>query len=85
VTISKSRIEAVLAAAHNQGLLKHKTGRIAGRVSPALIRKAKQVTGLGTDTALIEFALADLALDDRFGEALIEARGTVDPDLPLGL
>ena len=85
VTIDKTRLEAVLKAAGSEGLLKAKTDRISGRVSPMLVKKAKKATGLETDTALIEFALANLALDDHFGDVLIKARGTVDPDLELGI
>lgn len=82
--IGRARLEAVLDAAGSRGFLAAKTGRISGRVSPVLIEKAKQATGLATDTALIEFALASVALEDHFAEVLIAARGTVDPDLKLG-
>ncbi len=83
VPIGKERLEAVLKAAGGRGLLRDKTGRITGRVSPVLVERAKQATGLATDTALIEFALASVALEDHFGDVLVEARGTVDPDLKL--
>jgi hypothetical protein len=36
------------------------------------------------DTDLIEFALANLALEDKFAKTLTPARGAVDPDLKLG-
>jgi len=84
VTLSRARHDAILDAAARDGLLANKTGRITGRVSPALIDKAKKATGIEADTALIEYALATLAVDDRFGTALIKARGTVDPALKLG-
>lgn len=79
-----TRVEAVMAAAERSGLLHEKGGRIGGRVSPALVRQAKAQTGIKTDTELIEFALASVALEDRFAESFKVVRGTVDPDLKLG-
>lgn len=79
------RVEAVMSAAERFGLLRDKgAGRIGGRVSLALIKQAKVTTGLTRDTDLIEFALASLALEDKFAEAFKAGRGTVDPDLELG-
>ncbi|MEQ1865653.1 MAG: hypothetical protein ABL996_13515 [Micropepsaceae bacterium] len=74
---------AVMEAAERQGLLKDKSSRISGRVSPALIAKAKKRTGIKGDSELIAFALAQLALDDDFADAFKRARGTVDPDIDL--
>ncbi len=66
------------------GLLKDKSSRIAGRVSPALIEQAKRRTGIESDTDLIEFALANIALEDNFAEVFKASHGKVDPDLKLG-
>jgi len=82
--VSKARFEAVMQAAEQSGLLSEKSGRIGGRVSPALVRQAKRQTGIETDTDLIEFALATVALEDNFAEAFKESRGKVDPELKLG-
>jgi hypothetical protein len=82
--VSKARFEAVIRAAEQSGLLSEKSGRIGGRVSPALVKQAKRQTGIETDTDLIEFALATVALEDNFAEAFKEARGKVDPKLKLG-
>lgn len=79
-----TRVEAVLLAAERSGLLRNKDGRIGGRVSADLVKRAKARTGIKTDTDLIAFALANLALEDRFSEAFKDVRGTVDPDLKLG-
>ncbi|MEN3950495.1 hypothetical protein [Iodidimonas sp. SYSU 1G8] len=79
-----SRVDAVLRAAERSGLLGEKRGRIGGRVSPALVAHAKQRTGIEADTDLIEFALANIALDEGFAEVFRKARGQVDPDLDLG-
>ena len=81
---SKERFEAVMRAAEQSGLLSEKGSRIGGRVSPALVRQAKRQTGIQTDTDLIEFALATVALEDNFAEAFKESRGKVDPTLKLG-
>jgi len=79
-----SRVGAVLDAAERSGLLHEKSGRIGGRVSLELVKRAKARTGITTDTDLIEFALANVALEDRFAESFKAVRGTVDPDLKLG-
>lgn len=81
---ARSRVEAVLAAAERSGLLQEKSGRIGGRVSLALVQQAKAQTGIEADTDLIEFALANVALEDKFAESFKAARGKVDPDLKLG-
>jgi hypothetical protein len=78
------RIQAVMTAAERSGLLKEKTGRIAGRVSAALVAQAKKRTGIQTDTDLIAFALANVALEDDFAETFKKVRGAVDADLKLG-
>ena len=82
--ISKARFEAVMQAAEQSGLLGEKSGRIGGRVSSALVEQAKRQTGIETDTDLIEFALATVALEDNFAEVFRKSRGKVDPDLKLG-
>ncbi|CAL78307.1 conserved hypothetical protein [Bradyrhizobium sp. ORS 278] len=73
-----------MRAAEQSGLLKDKAGRIGGRVSSALVRQAKRQTGIETDTDLIEFALATIALEDNFADVFRQARGKVDPKLKLG-
>jgi len=82
--VSKTRFEAVMRAAEKSGLLNEKSGRIGGRVSPALVRQAKRQTGIETDTDLIEFALATVALEDNFSDVFKESRGKADPKLKLG-
>lgn len=82
--VSKARFEAVMQAAEQSGLLNEKSGRIGGRVSSALVKQAKRQTGIETDTDLIEFALATVALEDNFAEVFKKSRGKVDPELKLG-
>lgn len=84
VTVHAGRVEAVMAAAERSGLLDEKSGRIGGRVSPTLVKRAKALTGIETDTDLIEFALANVALEDGFAERFKAARGKVAPDIKLG-
>src|ERR1700730_16569136 len=81
--VSKARFEAVMRAAEQSGLLGEKSGRIGGRVSSALVEQAKRQTGIETDTDLIEFALASVALEDNFAEVFRKSRGKVDPELKL--
>lgn len=73
-----------MRAAEQSGLLTEKSGRIGGRVSPELVRQAKRQTGIDTDTDLIEFALATVALEDNFAETFKKSRGKVDRELTLG-
>ncbi|HWS61128.1 MAG TPA: hypothetical protein VN325_00110 [Steroidobacteraceae bacterium] len=84
LVVSKARFDAVMRAAEQSGLLSEKSGRIAGRVSPALVEQARRQTGIETDTDLIEFALATVALEDNFAQVFNESRGKVDPELKLG-
>ncbi len=84
VTVNATRFEAVMKAAEHSGLLGDKSTRIGGRISPALLEQAKKQTGIQADTDLIEFALANIALDDNFGQTFEKVRGTVDPSLKLG-
>jgi hypothetical protein len=83
VAVEAENVSTVLTQAARSGLLGAKDARIAGRISSRLIDKAKARTGLRTDSALIEFALANLALDDGFPEMVEALRGTVDPALDL--
>jgi len=80
----QERFGSVMEAAERSGLLSEKSSRIAGRVSPALVEQAKKRTGIEADTDLIEFALANLALEDTFAETFRDARGKVDAELKLG-
>lgn len=78
------RTTAVMRAAEASGLLAGKSKRIGGRISPALLEQAKKHTGIEGDTDLIEFALANLAIEDDFAKTFRKVQGTVDRDLKLG-
>jgi hypothetical protein len=81
--VMRKRVDAVVEAARQIGLIGEKSGRIGGRVSPALVEEAKKLTGLRSDTDLLEFALANVALKDDFPESFGKLKGTVDPTLDL--
>jgi hypothetical protein len=80
----KPRVDAVLDAARKSGLRGEKTLRIGIRVSPTLVEQAKLQTGIETNTELIEFALANIALVDDFARVFRDVGGTVDPSIELG-
>ena len=82
--IGNARFEVVMKAAERSGLLSEKSSRIGGRVSPALIEQARKQTGIESDSDLIAFALANVALEDNFAEAFKKAMGKVDTGLKLG-
>src|SRR5262245_33167896 len=84
VSTGHDRFETVMKAAERSGLRREKSSRISGRVSPALVAQAKKRTGIDADTDLIEFALANVALEDNFAETFKRARGEIDPELKLG-
>lgn len=81
--VKREQVAAVMALAKASGLTAGKDSRISGRVSSELIERAKARTGLESDTELVEFALANVAVEDNFAHVFRELRGTVDPDLDL--
>src|ERR1700736_1340745 len=82
--VSKARFDAIMRGAEKARVRNGKGGRTGGRVSPAWVRQAKRQTGIETDTDLIEFALATVALEDNFADVFKESRGKIDPKLKLG-
>jgi hypothetical protein len=80
----REHIGAVLMAADEAGLLGEKDARVGARISRVLLHNARQRTGITSDSELIEFALANVALADDFAETYRRLEGTVDPDLKLG-
>jgi hypothetical protein len=77
------RRRAVLETARDAGLLAGASGRIAGRIRKHLVDAAKARSGIKSDTELLEYALARVALEDDFGQKLIAREGRVPPDLDL--
>lgn len=84
VSVKSERLQDVLEIADKAGLLKGtRTKVVRGRMPEALVNKAKARTGIRSDTALLEVALANLAVADDFPEWLLSQKGTVNKDLDL--
>ncbi|MBZ9709833.1 hypothetical protein LB543_24295 [Mesorhizobium sp. ESP7-2] len=77
-------VRQTLRAAIRKGLIGSKDERITARLSRALIEQAKRQTGIEGDTELLEFALANVALEDNFPATMNKLAGTIDPDINLG-
>jgi hypothetical protein len=82
-TRENPRRSAVLASAEDAGLLAGASGRIAGRIRKQLVNAAKARSGIKSDTELLEYALARVALEDDFGPKLIAREGRVPQDIDL--
>jgi hypothetical protein len=77
------RVESILGAVREKGLLDGETTRIGARVRLQLIEAAKRSSGLQSDTDLVEYALARVALEDDFVAKIYALEGTIDPSLDL--
>ena len=77
------RRHAVLETVKHAGLLDGARGRIAGRIRKQLVKAAKARSGIKSDTDLLEYALARVALEDDFGQKLIAREGRVPQDIDL--
>jgi hypothetical protein len=82
-TRENPRRRAVLETAKDAGLLAGASGRIAGRIRKHLVDAAKARSGIKSDTELLEYALARVALEDDFGQKLTAREGRVPRDLDL--
>src|SRR5215471_21479450 len=81
--VGNPRRDSVLDTVKRLGLLDGPRNRIAGRIRGQLIKAAKARSGIRSDTALLEYALAQVALEDDFWRKLWARRGTIPPDLDL--
>src|ERR1700730_2975007 len=77
------RRRAVLETAKKAGLLAGARSRIAGRIRKQLVDAARARSGITSDTELLEYALARVALEDDFGPRPIAREGRVPKDLDL--
>jgi hypothetical protein len=77
------RRKVVLATAKYAGLLAGESNRIAARIRKPLIEAARAQSGIESDTELLEYALACVALEDDFGEKFLALKGTVPKDMDL--
>ncbi len=84
--MAPDRIKFSIVFAREAGLLAGaKTVVVRGRMPPALVKRAKQKTGIVSDTELLRAALAHLVASDDYADWLIAQRGKVPADLDLGL
>jgi len=78
------RFNDALSIAGQQGLLSGgRTLTVRGRMPSLLVERAKQKTGIQSDSKLIEAALANIAVADEYADWLVAQRGTVSKDLDL--
>ena len=71
------RRAAVIQAAEERSLLGPRHRQMGGRFPDALVEVAKRVSGITENTDLLTYALIKLALEDDFGERLLERKGRV--------
>lgn len=72
---------AIMHRVTDMGLITDATKQVGARLPTGLLARAKERTGLTSNTDLLVFALANLAVEDNFAEVFASARGTVDADL----
>jgi hypothetical protein len=72
------KLRESLTIAEEQGLLAgERTQMVRGRMPRALVERARQRTGIDSDTELLEVALASIAVADDYADWLLSRRGTV--------
>lgn len=80
----RSRQLAIALQARRAGLLGgEKSERLSGRVTRELLSAAKAKSGIVSQTALLEYALSKVALEDDFGPKLLALKGSVPDDVEL--
>lgn len=77
------RRRAVMETARQLGLLGGENSRIGGRIRRDLLAAAKKKSGIASDTELLEYALAKVALEDDFGTKLVRRKGRIAQDIDL--
>lgn len=80
---SRARLEAVLSQIEEMGLSRDKGARVTGRINPKLLELARARAGAMSDSQLLEFALANIVIEDGFADAFTAARRKIDPTLDL--
>ena len=79
-----SKLRDVMVIAEKEGLLRGERNQVVrGRMPEALVARAKKRTGIGSDTALIEVALASIAVAKRLRGLAAFRRGAVDSEAEL--
>lgn len=82
---SSLRRRTIIDTARQLGLLEGENSRIGGRIRRDLVAAAKAKSGIASDTELLEYALARVALEDDFGTKLVQRKGRVTKDVDLEL
>ena len=78
------KIGEVMVIAEQEGLLTgRRTHMLRGRMPQALVRRAKERTGIDSDTDLIELALATIAVQDDYVDWLLSQKGTISQEVDL--
>ena len=83
--MSTDAVERILDVARSEGIIPatDKDARVSGASHRTLLDAAKQRTGITSETALLEYALAKVAIEDDFGARLVRLRGRVSQDVDL--
>lgn len=83
-TAASSKLREVMTIAEQEGLLGgERTQVVRGRMPRALVARAKNRTGIVSDTDLIEVALANIAVADDYTDWLLSQRGTIPTGVDL--
>jgi len=83
-TTRSSRLREVMTIAEQEGLLDgERTQVVRGRMPRALVARAKNRSGIVSDTALIEIALANIAVADDYPDWLLSQRGAIPAGVDL--
>jgi len=83
-TSRSTQLREVMTIAEQEGLLGgERTQVVRGRMPRALVARAKNRTGIASDTELIEVALANIAVADDYTDWLLSQRGTVPAGVDL--
>lgn len=78
------KLREIMSIAEKEGLLQgERTEIVRGRMPRALVARAKNRTGIRSDTDLIEVALANIAVADDYPEWLLSQRGAVSSEVDL--
>ena len=85
-TLTKARLRFAFAELEGSGnLAGARSLKLSTRVDPGLIEAARRRTGLGSDSDLINAALAVIAAGDDFGAWLVRQAGRLSEDFEPGL
>ena len=85
-TLTRARLAFALTELERSGALTGaRSQKLSTRVDPGLIEAARRRTGLGTDSDLINAALAVIAAGDDYGTWLVKQVGRLPGDFELAI